>query len=33
LFFKVQWRNHTKEEAIWEIEDFLLSCHPYFALP
>jgi hypothetical protein len=22
-FFKVQWSNHTKEEATWESEDFL----------
>jgi hypothetical protein len=27
-FFKVQWSNHTKEEATWESEDFLHSCHP-----
>jgi hypothetical protein len=22
-FFKVQWSNHTEEEATWESEDFL----------
>jgi hypothetical protein len=32
-FFKIQWSNHSEEEAIWESEDFLvlaiqtLSCH------
>jgi hypothetical protein len=31
-FFKVQWSNHTKEEAMWESEDFLRSCHPDFKL-
>jgi hypothetical protein len=32
-FFKVQWRNHTREEATWESEDFLRSHHPHFELP
>jgi hypothetical protein len=32
-FFKVQWSNHTEEEATWESEDFLHSCHPDFVLP
>jgi hypothetical protein len=32
-FFKIQWSNHSKEEATWEIEDFLRSCHPDFKLP
>jgi hypothetical protein len=27
-FFKVQWSNHTEEEATWESEEFLRSCHP-----
>jgi hypothetical protein len=27
-FFKIQWSNHTKEEATWESEDFLHSRHP-----
>jgi hypothetical protein len=31
-FFKIQWSNHTEEEAMWESEDFLRSCHPNFAL-
>jgi hypothetical protein len=31
-FFKVQWSNHTEEEATWESEEFLCSCHPGFAL-
>jgi hypothetical protein len=32
-FFKVQWSNHTEEEATWESEEFLCSCHPDFTLP
>jgi hypothetical protein len=32
-FYKVQWRNHTIEEATWESEDFLRSRHPDFELP
>jgi hypothetical protein len=32
-FFKIQWSNHTEEEATWESEDFLRSCHPDFKLP
>jgi hypothetical protein len=32
-FFKIQWSNHTAEEAIWESEDFLRSRHPEFELP
>jgi hypothetical protein len=32
-FFKVQWINHSEEEATWESEDFLLSRHPVFELP
>jgi hypothetical protein len=31
-FFKIQWSNHTKEEATWESEDFLHSHHPDFVL-
>jgi hypothetical protein len=31
-FFKVQWSNHTEEEATWESEDFLRSLHPDFTL-
>jgi hypothetical protein len=31
-FFKIQWINHSKEEATWESEDFLRSCHPDFVL-
>jgi hypothetical protein len=31
--FKVQWNNHTEEEATWESEDFLCSCHSDFVLP
>jgi hypothetical protein len=32
-FFKIQWSNHSEEEATWESKDFLRSCHPDFVLP
>jgi hypothetical protein len=32
-FFKIQWNNHTEEEATWKSDDFLHSCHPDFVLP
>ncbi len=32
-FFKIQWSNHSEEEATWESEGFLRSRHPNFALP
>jgi hypothetical protein len=32
-FFKIQWSNHTIEEATWESENFLHSRHPDFELP
>jgi hypothetical protein len=32
-FFKIQWSNHSEEEATWESEDFLHSRHPDFVLP
>jgi hypothetical protein len=32
-FFKVQWNNHSEEEAMWEREDFLCSRHLEFELP
>jgi hypothetical protein len=32
-FFKIQWSNHSNEEATWESEDFLHSRHPDFELP
>jgi hypothetical protein len=32
-FFKIQWSNHSEEEATWESEDFLRSHHPDFILP
>jgi hypothetical protein len=32
-FFNVQWSNHSEDEATWESEDFLRSCHPKFELP
>jgi hypothetical protein len=31
-FYKIQWSNHTVEEATWESEDFLHSRHPDFEL-
>jgi hypothetical protein len=31
-FFKIQWNNHTKEEATWESKDFLHSRHPDIVL-
>jgi hypothetical protein len=31
-FFKIQWSNHSKEEATWESEDFLRSRHLDFVL-
>jgi hypothetical protein len=32
-FFKIQWSNHSEEEATWESDDFLHSRHPDFELP
>jgi hypothetical protein len=32
-FFKIQCSNHSEEEATWEIENFLCSCHQDFELP
>jgi hypothetical protein len=32
-FFKIQWSNHTKEEASWESKDFHRPRHPDFVLP
>jgi hypothetical protein len=33
-FFKIQWSNHSKEQATWESEEnFLHSHHPDFVLP
>jgi hypothetical protein len=32
-FYKIQWSNHTEEEATWESEDFLRFHHPDFELP
>jgi hypothetical protein len=32
-FFKIQWSNHSEEEATWESGDFHRSCHPDFVLP
>jgi hypothetical protein len=32
-FFKIQWSNHSEEEATWESEYFLRSRHPHFISP
>jgi hypothetical protein len=32
-FFKIQWSNHSEEEATWESKDFLRSQNPNFELP
>jgi hypothetical protein len=32
-FFKIQWSNHTEEEATWESDEFLHSRHSDFSLP
>jgi hypothetical protein len=32
-FYKIQWSNHTVEEATWESDDFLRSRHPEFEVP
>jgi hypothetical protein len=32
-FYKIQWSNHTEEEATWKSDDFLRSHHPDFELP
>jgi hypothetical protein len=29
-FYKVQWNQHTKEEATWETQDFLEKNFPKF---
>ena len=28
--YKVQWSNHSEEEATWEIEDYLRAHYPEF---
>jgi hypothetical protein len=33
MFFKIQWSNHSEEEATWESKDFLHCRHPDFVLP
>jgi hypothetical protein len=32
-FYKVEWSNHSEEEAMWEIEEFVHSHHPDFLPP
>jgi hypothetical protein len=29
-FYKVQWKDHSEDEATWEYEDFLRSSYPEF---
>lgn len=29
-FNKVQWQNHTEDEATWEQEEYILEHYPYF---
>jgi hypothetical protein len=29
-FYKVQWNDHSEDEATWEHEDFLRSNYPKF---
>jgi hypothetical protein len=29
-FYKIQWNDHSEDEAIWEYEDFLRSNYPEF---
>jgi hypothetical protein len=31
-FLKIQWSNHSEQQATWESEDFLCSRHPDFVL-
>jgi hypothetical protein len=33
MFFKIQWSNHSEEEATWESENFFRSRHLNFELP
>jgi hypothetical protein len=33
MFSKIQWSNHSEEEATWECEDFLHCRHSDFVLP
>ena len=28
-FYKVQWQNHSEDEATWEQESYLLKHYPY----
>ncbi|WVZ48715.1 hypothetical protein U9M48_000134 [Paspalum notatum var. saurae] len=32
-FYKVQWSNHSEEEATWEQEEYLQTKYPGFSLP
>jgi hypothetical protein len=29
-FYKVQWSNHSEEEAMWKSKEFIRSYHPNF---
>ena len=28
-FYKVQWQNHSEDEATWEQESYILEHYPY----
>ena len=28
-FYKVQWQNHSEDEATWEQEDYILKHYPH----
>ena len=28
-FYKVQWQNHSKDEAMWEQESYILKHYPH----
>ena len=31
-FYKVQWQNHSEDEAMWEQESYLLKHYPHLLL-
>jgi hypothetical protein len=28
-FYKVQWKNHSEDEATWELESYILEHYPH----
>ena len=28
-FYKVQWQNHSEDEATWELESYIQEHHPH----